>query len=163
MFMMCMILLLVSSLLMIERVDCRIVRSEPFKDIDCHDQSTTTMKVMKNSSCCRRSLMRTLLASGPNRRGRGHWSKQQPLLPTCVCVFLFVCWNFVFKCELSIFCFSQKKEKKKKKKSDLQGVTSLLYLLSRVECKCFIALTKKRVNVYCLFFKSGMVTVIVKK
>ncbi|AED94906.1 hypothetical protein AtNW77_Chr5g0125901 [Arabidopsis thaliana] len=69
MFVLCMILLLVGSSLMFERVDCRVVRSEPFRDINGHDQSTATK--VKRSSCSRRPLMR-ILASGPNKRGRGH-------------------------------------------------------------------------------------------
>ncbi|XP_019097763.1 PREDICTED: uncharacterized protein LOC109131349 [Camelina sativa] len=67
----CMIVLLVGSSLMFERVDCRAVRSELFRDINGHHQSTVTIMKVKNSSYSRRPLMR-ILASGPSGRGTGH-------------------------------------------------------------------------------------------
>lgn len=67
MFVLCMILVLVGSSLMFERVDCRALRSN-------YDHSSATMEV-KNSTTSQRSLGKSFayrLASGPSRRGRGH-------------------------------------------------------------------------------------------
>ncbi|EOA14958.1 hypothetical protein CARUB_v10028305mg [Capsella rubella] len=69
----CMIILvLVISSMMVERVDCRALR--PKRDVKGHDQSSTTMEV-KNSSTRQSTLGKSFayrLASGPSRRGRGH-------------------------------------------------------------------------------------------
>ncbi|XP_019095795.1 PREDICTED: uncharacterized protein LOC109130565 [Camelina sativa] len=74
-FVLYMILLLVVSSLMLERVDCRALRSTPLRDIKGHDhQSSATMKV-KNSSTSQHTVGKSFayqLASGPSRRGRGH-------------------------------------------------------------------------------------------
>ncbi|KAG7536674.1 hypothetical protein ISN44_As13g006090 [Arabidopsis suecica] len=73
-FVLFLILLLVFSSLLFERVDGRALRLKPFRDINGHDQSSATMKVKKNSTS-KRPLVKSFayrLASGPSRRGRGH-------------------------------------------------------------------------------------------
>ncbi|EFH41718.1 predicted protein [Arabidopsis lyrata subsp. lyrata] len=49
-FVVFLILFLVFSSLMFQRVDGRALRLKPFRDINGHDQSSATMKVKKNSS-----------------------------------------------------------------------------------------------------------------
>ncbi|CAL9242220.1 unnamed protein product [Arabidopsis halleri] len=66
-FVLCVILLLLSSSLMFERGHCRALRSKPFRDTNDQDQSSATMKV-KNSS----TSFAFPLAAGSSRRGRGH-------------------------------------------------------------------------------------------
>ncbi|KAG7536675.1 hypothetical protein ISN44_As13g006100 [Arabidopsis suecica] len=71
-FVLYMILLLVGSSLIFERVDCRVLRSKPFRDINDHDQSSATMKVKNSSSTPLPKSYAYRLASGPSKRGRGH-------------------------------------------------------------------------------------------
>ncbi|CAH8278578.1 unnamed protein product [Arabidopsis lyrata] len=72
-FVLCMILLFVGSSLMFERVDCRVLRSKPFRyiNVNDHDQSSATMKV-KSSSTPLPKIYAYRLASGPSKRGSGH-------------------------------------------------------------------------------------------
>lgn len=114
-FVMCMIIISVCSSLMVSRVDCRALRSKPFEEIKGQYRSEAAMKVKNNSSSRQHPLTRSYafrLASGPSKRGRGHWSIISLFTTFSIFWSLYSsCYTFVrvFKFVNLKFCVKEKK------------------------------------------------------